>query len=68
MIMRDVIQANLKPDTVERIATIAKRPVTRGIDRMINECIDKLQEQNGNKGVGKCNEMMELIDNAEKTS
>jgi len=37
------IQANLKPETVERIAEIAERPVTRGIDKMINECLDKLE-------------------------
>jgi len=40
--MADVIQANLKPKTVQRIADIAERPVTRGIDKMINECLDKL--------------------------
>lgn len=41
--MADVIQANLKPQTVQRIAEIAKRPVTRGLDKMINECLDTLE-------------------------
>ncbi len=40
------IQANLKPETVQRIAKIADRPVTRGIDKMINKCIDELEYRN----------------------
>ena len=43
---KDSIQANLKPETVERIAKIADRPVTRGIDKMINKCIDELEKRN----------------------
>ena len=41
--MNDVIQANLKPKTVKRIAEITNKPVTRGLDKMINECFDKLE-------------------------
>lgn len=41
------IQANLNPGTVERIARIVDRPVTRGIDKMINQCLDEL-ERKGN--------------------
>ena len=47
--MDDKIQANLKPETVERVAKIADRPVTRGIDKMINECIDELEKRNCSK-------------------
>ena len=47
--MRDKIQANLKPQTVKRIADIVDKPVTRGIDKMINECFDKLEKNNCNK-------------------
>ncbi len=43
------IQANLKPETVERIAKIADKPVTRGIDKMINICIDELEQRNCNQ-------------------
>ena len=39
------IQANLSPETVERIAKIADRPVTRGIDKMINQCLDELERK-----------------------
>ena len=46
------IQANLNPETVERIAKIADRPVTRGIDKMINQCLDQL-EKKGNCSVKK---------------
>ena len=42
----DKIQANLSPETVARIAKIADTPVTRGIDKMINKCIDKLEHSN----------------------
>ncbi len=42
--MKGKIQANLKPKTVERIAKIADKPVTRGIDKMINECFDRLEQ------------------------
>ncbi len=38
------IQANLKPETVERVAKLAESRKTRGIDKMINECLDNLQE------------------------
>lgn len=42
----DKIQANLKPETVQRIAFIANRPVTRGIDKMINQCLDLIEQMN----------------------
>ncbi len=47
--MKGKIQANLKPQTVKRIADIADKPVTRGIDKMINECFDKLEKNNCNE-------------------
>ena len=50
--MEEKIQANLSPTTVERIAKIADRPVTRGIDKMINQCLDEL-EKKGNCSANK---------------
>jgi len=47
--MDNVIQANLKPNTVKRIAEITDKPVTRGLDKMINECFDKLQDERSRK-------------------
>ena len=47
--MSNNIQANLKPNTVKRIAEITDKPVTRGLDKMINECFDKLETRNCNK-------------------
>lgn len=44
------IQANLKPETVERVAKLAESRKTRGIDKMINECLDNLQEVKRNCG------------------
>jgi len=43
--MAEKIQANLNPKTVQRIATIANKPPTRGIDKMINICIDELEKR-----------------------
>ncbi len=42
--MANSIQANLKPETVERVAKLAESRKTRGIDKMINECLDNLEE------------------------
>ena len=42
--MNDKIQANLSPDTVDRVAEIANSRKTRGIDKMINECLDNLEQ------------------------
>ena len=39
------IQANLKPETVQRIATLANKPPTRGIDKMINFCLDEMEKR-----------------------
>lgn len=47
----DKIQANLNPETVERIAKIANKPVTRGIDKMINQCLDLMEKRNCGKEV-----------------
>jgi len=44
--MKDIIQANLKPKTIERIQNITNKPVTRGLDKMINECFDRLEACN----------------------
>jgi len=44
--MGNKIQANLSPETVERIAKIADSRKTRGIDKMINECLDELLKRN----------------------
>ena len=42
--MPEKIQANLKPETFQRIATLANKPPTRGIDKMINLCLDELEK------------------------
>jgi hypothetical protein len=58
------IQANLRPETVQRIADITKRPVTRGIDKMINDCLDTLGfDKDGN--VKPCSTRMEIDDESE---
>ena len=40
------IQANLNPETVQRIAKMANKPPTRGIDKMINFCLDEMDRKN----------------------
>ena len=66
--MADYIQANLKPETVERIAEITGKPVTRGIDKMFNECLDLLSVDSKEKQVRPCSDMMELIENEKEES
>ena len=65
--MNGIIQANLKPETIQRITEITNKPASRGLDRMINECFDKLESEipKENK-VFKCPEMMEVIKNGEE--
>jgi len=46
----DKIQANLKPETVQRIAALANKPPTRGIDKMINFCLDEMEKRDCEKG------------------
>ncbi len=46
--LMDKIQANLKPETVQRIAKNANKPPTRGIDKMINFCLDELEKTKRN--------------------
>ena len=43
--MPEKIQANLKPETFQRIAKLANKPPTRGIDKMINICLDELEKK-----------------------
>ena len=40
----DKIQANLNPKTLQRIAKLSDKPPTRGIDKMINLCLDELEK------------------------
>lgn len=40
-----VVQANLKDETLERIEKISGKRITKGVDRLINECIDKLEQK-----------------------
>ena len=40
-----VVQANLKEETLDRIEKISGKRVTKGLDRLINECIDKLEKK-----------------------
>jgi len=51
--MNNIVQANLKPETIERIQDISGKPVTRGIDGLINECFDKLEENSDQKDTHK---------------
>jgi len=40
----DKVQANLNPKTLQRIAKLSNKPPTRGIDKMINLCLDELEK------------------------
>ena len=67
--MNHNVQANLKPDTIERIQDISGKPVTRGIDSLINECFDKLEENSDQKNDHKvtiCEGIEGMMENEEK--
>jgi hypothetical protein len=40
-----VIQANLKDETLERLERISGRKISKGLDRVINECLNTLEER-----------------------
>jgi len=40
----DKVQANLSAETLQRIAKLSDKPPTRGIDKMINLCLDELEK------------------------
>ena len=41
----DKVQANLSAETLQRIAKFSDKPPTRGIDKMINLCLDELEKK-----------------------
>jgi len=46
------MQAKLQDETVNRISDTTDQPISRGIDKAVNDCLDQLDElkeiQNGN--------------------
>jgi len=60
------VNAKLQQNTVKRIANNIDSPISRGMDKAINLCLDELEElkekQNGKPQVGTCNRMEELTD------
>jgi len=46
------MNAKLQDSTVKRISDITQQPISRGIDKAVNDCLDQLDElkeqQNGN--------------------
>jgi len=40
-----VVQANLKNETLERLEKISGRKISKGLDRVINECLNTLEQK-----------------------
>jgi len=38
------LKANISEELIQRVATINGKPIVRGMDKAINECLDKLQD------------------------
>jgi len=38
------MKANISEELIERVATINGKPIIRGMDRAMNECLDRLQD------------------------
>ena len=41
---KDIIKPNIRTDTLERVEDNIGRPVTHGVDKAFNECLDQLDE------------------------
>lgn len=58
------MKPNLSDKTVLRIQEMTDEPVTRGMDKAINQCLDELEQlRKGNHRVLTCNRMEELVKN-----
>ena len=61
------MKPNIKDETVMRVQDITNEPVSRGMDKAINQCLDELEDLrkklNGKPQVLTCNRMEELIEN-----
>ena len=59
------MNARLDSSTVKRVEEIIDEPISRGMDKAINQCLDELDElrkkQNGKPQVMTCDRMEELI-------
>ena len=38
------MKANISEELIERVATINGKPIIRGMDKAINECLDRLED------------------------
>jgi len=61
------MNAKLTDSTVKRVEENTDQPISRGMDKAINQCLDELEDlrkkQNGKPQVLTCNRMEELIKN-----
>ena len=59
------MNAKLSNSTVKRVEENTEQPISRGMDKAINQCLDELEElrkkQNGKPQVLTCGRMEELI-------
>ena len=61
------MNAKLSNSTVQRVENNIEEPISRGMDKAINQCLDELEELrkrvSGKPQVLTCNRMEELIKN-----
>jgi len=59
------MNAKLSDSTVRRVEENTEQPISRGMDKAINQCLDELEElrkkQNGTPQVLTCGRMEELV-------
>ena len=59
------MNAKLSESTVKRVAENVDQPISRGMDKAINQCLDELEElrrkQNEKPQVMMCDRMEELV-------
>lgn len=58
------LKPNLKDETVMRVQELTNEPISRGMDKAINQCLDELEKlrakQNGKPQIRICDRMEEL--------
>ena len=56
------MKANMSDETIERLAEIQGKPIVRGLDKTVNNCLDILESKNENQEAGKSKKDCEGVD------
>ncbi len=57
-----IMKANVSDETIERLAEIQGKPIVRGLDKTVNNCLDILEGKNENQDADKSKKDCEGVD------